>query len=152
MYTEPSTKILVKYNYVNCKQDKRKESILSKVCNSARLQVELPNIIYIEHKFLDHAVLGETVIDLRSNRKISLNSRLTIKESILVLTHELVHLNQIHTNKLLLHKNGNYIWEGKQYGNIASLKTLSYYDYLQLPWEQDVAKIQQKLLENLLKN
>ena len=152
MYTEHTTKILVKYNYINCKQDKGKESILSKVCNSAGLLIELPNIIYIEHKSLNHAVLGETVIDLHSNKKISLNNSLTIKESILVLTHELVHLCQIHTNKLSLHKNGNYIWEGKQYGNIASLRALSYYDYLQLPWEQDVAKIQQKLLENLLKN
>ena len=151
MFTELSTNIKVKYNYIACKQDTGKEAVCNKVCYKAGNLIELPDTIYIEIKLIDKQILGETILDLRSYNKITLNSLLTIKECVLVLTHELIHLSQIHKKQLTLHKNGNYVWEGKEYINLAKLKTLAYYDYLQLPWEQDVVEKQQNLLENLLK-
>ena len=144
--------MLVKFIYSKTKENKPKESVLSKVCQVASQFVDLPTIIYIQFATLDIKILGETVIDIRNNNKILLNSVLTIKESVLVLSHELIHLSQIHTGKLSLHKNGNYIWEGKQYFNLAKLRELTYQEYQELPWELDVVKKQQNLLINLLKN
>lgn len=152
MSTEHFTKINVRYNYLNSKQDLSKESVLNKVCQKVSKFLDLPSTIFIEIKLIDNQILGETILDLRSYNKITLNSLLTIKECVLVLTHELIHLSQIHKKQLTLHKNGNYVWEGKEYINLAKLKTLAYYDYLQLPWEQDVVRKQRFLLENLLKN
>ena len=100
---------------------------------------------------MEQNVLGDTVLDLRLQNKIRLNSKLSVKEAVYVLSHELIHLAQIHTGQLKFNKNGNYVWNNRQYMNLAKLKTLSYSEYQQLPWEQDVVEKQQNLLENLLK-
>jgi hypothetical protein len=143
--------MVVNYNYVNTAYDTNKEKVLSVLCNNAKEHIELPNKVYIQISKLEPNVLGDTVLDFRLQNKIRLNSILNIKESVYVLSHELIHLSQIHIGQLKIHKNGNYIWENRQYMNLSKLKQLSFLEYQQLPWELDVAKKQQKLLENLLK-
>lgn len=143
--------LVVHFNYVNSYIDTNKEKILTVVCQKAKDLLQLPDKIYIQITKLEQNVLGDTVLDLRLQNKIRLNSTLSVKESVYVLSHELIHLAQIHTGQLKFNKNGNYVWNNRQYMNLAKLKTLSYPEYQQLPWEQDVVEKQQNLLENLLK-
>lgn len=143
--------LVVHFNYVNSYIDTNKEKILTVVCQKAKDLLQLPDKIYIQITKMEQNVLGDTVLDLRLQNKIRLNSTLSVKESVYVLSHELIHLAQIHTGQLKFNKNGNYVWNNRQYMNLAKLKTLSYSEYQQLPWEQDVVEKQQNLLENLLK-
>lgn len=124
--------------------------VVNKVCNTSKDFIELPDRLDIIVTDLDDSTHGETIVNLVHKNKIKLNHKLSLKESVFVLAHELLHISQIHRGILGIHKNGNYIWEGKQYMNLARLKQLSYNEYLQLPWEQDVVLKQQKLLKNLL--
>lgn len=124
--------------------------VVNKVCNTSKDFIELPDRLDIIVTDLDDSTHGETIVNLVHKNKIKLNHKLSLKESVFVLAHELLHISQIHRGILGIHKNGNYIWEGKQYMNLAKLKQLSYNEYLQLPWEQDVVLKQQKLLKNLL--
>lgn len=143
--------LVVHFNYVNSYIDTNKEKILTVVCKKAKNLLQLPDKIYIQITKMEQNVLGDTVLDLRLQNKIRLNSTLSVKEAVYVLSHELIHLAQIHTGQLKFNKNGNYVWNNRQYMNLAKLKTLSYSEYQQLPWEQDVVEKQQNLLENLLK-
>jgi hypothetical protein len=60
-------------------------------------------------------------------------------------------LNQIHTKRLGVRRDGKYLWDGQVYA-VESPDKMLYKNYKNLPWEQDVAKKQQKLLENLFIN
>jgi hypothetical protein len=67
-------------------------------------------------------------------------------ESIKVLSHELIHLRQYVTQKLILHKN-EVIWDGK----VISGYEVSESKYNDRPWEIE-AFAEQRQLENKIRN
>ena len=75
--------------------------------------------------------------------RVSISISLTLREIPQVFVHELLHVEQIFTQRLSMTSNGRYLWGGNQY--------LTNTPYERQPWEQDVAQKQQKTLEKILK-
>ena len=136
----------------NTKQDKQKEILIQQICLLASHKLVLPDKIIIINQNLGHHVLGETLLDGVNSNKIKLNTTLGLKETIVVLSHELIHLAQIAEKRLTFNKKGDFLWDKRVCCNYATIKSLDYNTYLQLPWELDVVKKQQNLLDYLLKN
>jgi hypothetical protein len=110
----------------------------------------LPNEIEIVFESLGKNVHGMTMLDTRYNNRIRLNIDLSIEEYIIPLTHELLHLHQLFTNRLQPKLRGKILFDNMLY-KVDSLN-MSYEDYMNLPWEQDVAEKQRKLLIFLQEN
>jgi len=132
--------------------DVNKQNLLTNVCKSVSTLLDLPNFLILEFNNLPENNYGETILDSRIKNRVRLNSNLNYKETIFVLSHELIHLSQIHTGLLSYNQKGEYVWEGKVYCNYVQLRQMPYNDYQNLPWELDVVKKQQKILDHLLKN
>lgn len=139
---------MVRFIYTTGKYDKNKEAIVSNLYNKAKTFIQLPKTLEVEFKDLNDSVYAETVLDHRFKNRIYLNANIHYKEIIKPCLHELLHLNQIHTGRLSSQKNGMILWENKLY-RIDSYN-LSYKDYLNLPWELDVAEKEKILLQNIL--
>lgn len=105
----------------------------------------LPDNIEIQFENMGDSVYGMTMLDPRFPNRIRLNQDLSLEEIILPLTHELLHLHQIFTNKLQSRSGGRILYEGQIY-KVDTMK-MSYQDYQNLPWESDVIIKQKKLLE-----
>lgn len=144
--------VTTNFIYVDGHPDKSKETVINKTINIASKLYTLPTIVIFEMRKLGHSVFGETIVDPRQKNRIKLNVELGISETVYVLTHELIHLHQITTGQLQIGKNGSLIWDHGYKVEKNRLENLSYSEYMQLPWEADVVKKQQVLLENLLKN
>ena len=110
----------------------------------------LPNEIEIVFESLGKNVHGMTVLDTRHSSRIRLNIDLSLEEYIIPLTHELIHLHQIFTTRLQPRTGGKILFDNVLY-KVDSLK-MSYEDYMNLPWEQDVMEKQRKLLIFLQEN
>lgn len=142
----------VKYVYnKGIQHDYKKEQLLTKICHKIKTELSLPDQIVIEFSNLAHNNYGETILDSRTKNRIRLNSNLSYQECIYVLSHELIHLSQIHIGQLTYSRNAEYVWENKVYCSFTELHNMCYNQYKMLPWELDVAKKQQKILEFLLK-
>lgn len=139
----------IKCVFPDTSHDINKEKLCNIVVSKCASLIKLPNKIVLEFRKLHDSVYGEAI--LNSKDRIRLNVGLSLQETVLVLVHELIHISQIHVGQLTFSKKGDYIWENKVYCNVASIKTMAYKTYTQLPWELDVAKKQQNLLKLLLK-
>lgn len=95
-------------------------------------------------------VRGETVLTFRPQSTIILNSDLTAAELFYPTIHELVHIHQIHTRQLSVSRTGVYVWEGSTY--IVDPQTISYSEYMKLPWEVDAFHQQEIIGKKLLDN
>jgi len=137
------------YYYKGVSPDVQKEKVATYVCNRLREHLDLPDIIEVEFIQLGPSTYGETVIDFRYPGRIRVNLDLSLTDIVIPIVHELLHLEQIKQNRLTNNRFGDILWENTVY---KVKKNLSYRDYLALPWEEDVAKKQQKVLKNLLKN
>jgi hypothetical protein len=140
---------MIKFIYQNCQHKPYNEKISINLINKLRLLLPLPENIIIEFVNLDPSIYAETIVDRKTKNTIRLNNILEKKELIQPLLHELIHLNQIYTGRLSVYRNGSYCWEGKMF--TVDTKKLSYNDYNNLPWEQDVIEREQKLLQQILK-
>lgn len=141
----------IKFVYVDGSGDHKKELLLTKVCELAKRYYALPKIIIIEMRKLGKSMFGETVVDPLHKNVIKLNVDLNIRESIYVLTHELIHLSQITCGQLSVSRKSELVWNHSYKISKDKLSKLSYDEYQQLPWEVDVVKKQQVLLDILLK-
>lgn len=141
----------IKFVYVDGCGDTKKELLLSKVFEFAKRYYPLPQTIIIEMRKLGKSTFGETLVDPSRKNIIKLNVDLGIKESIYVLTHELIHLSQITSGQLTVSRKSELVWDHSYKISKEKLEKLSFDEYQQLPWELDVAKKQQILLEILLK-
>jgi len=133
--------------FISEKQINNKTKIVVKrVCELLRENLELPKEIQIEFKELGDNVYAETSLNPRYNNRITLNSNLAVSEVIKPLVHELIHLEQINKGKLSKRRDGTYLFEGKLY---SPKKTMSYKEYLELPWEYDVL-VKEKILYKII--
>lgn len=126
------------------------EKFTEKVIKLMKTIYVLPDRIEIQFENMDPNIYGMTMLDPRFPNRIRLNQDLTLDEFILPLTHELLHLHQIFTNRLQSRSGGRILWDNVLYKVKAT--ELSYEDYTQLPWESDVAQKQHKLLSFLREN
>lgn len=137
--------------YKGCKQP---TPIYEKFCNKVISLVKqlyvLPDTIEIQFENMGDSVYGMTMLDPRFPNRIRLNQDLNIEEILLPLTHELLHLHQIYTNRLQSRSGGRILWEGQIY-KVDTIK-LSYTDYQNLPWELDVSINQKRLLSFIEQN
>lgn len=132
----------------NYQPDIEKAKVATSLCQAASLYIDLPSNITVEFVDLGHTTYGESILTFNKDSKVRINLQLSCKELIYPLIHELLHLNQIHEGKLSISRFGDCIWEGKTY-KIDQAK-MSYKDYMQLPWELDVAYREKELLANIL--
>jgi len=121
------------------------ETLIKKVIMLVKQIHVLPNTIEIQFEDMGPNIYGMTMLDPRFPNRIRLNQHLNFEEIIIPLTHELIHLHQIYTNKLQTRSGGKIIWEIQIY-KVDSLK-MSHEEYLNLPWELDATAKQNKLLE-----
>ena len=126
------------------------ESLIKKVIELVTQLYVLPNQIEIQFENMGPSVYGMTMLDPRFPNRIRLNEDLKEQEVIIPLAHELVHLNQIYTNRLQVRSGGRILWDNQMY-KVDSLK-LNYDEYCSLPWEEDAIQKQNKLLEFLTRN
>jgi|LauGreDrversion4_2_1035121.scaffolds.fasta_scaffold01547_20 hypothetical protein len=141
----------VKFIYKVPFKDESKEKVIYRVCDIISKHISLPEQIEIMFMTLGPSCYGQTVLDPRYKNRVVLNIDLEHRDLIVPTVHELIHLNQIHTKRLGVRRDGKYLWDGQVYA-VESPDKMLYKNYKNLPWEQDVAKKQQKLLENLFIN
>lgn len=126
--------VQVNFQYQVPGRNLQKESIIRSVTQRVAGVISLPQFIEVYIYNLGVAVQGG--IDNSMNRVI-LNSTLTIPEIPKILIHELIHVNQKYTGKLVVSGDGMYLWEGRVY-NAKHPEKLTRAEYLALPWEADV--------------
>jgi len=126
------------------------EKFITKLVNLVKQFHILPDDIEIQFQNMNNNVYGMTMVDVRFPNRICLNHTLSLEELILPLTHELLHLHQVFTKKLQCRSGGRIFYNGKLYK--VDDATLSYEDYQNLPWEQDVNIKQKTLLEFITEN
>lgn len=128
--------------------DSNKEKIIRKVCSIVIKKLTLPKTITIILKKLEPAVYAETNLQNMNQYRIVINSDLPLSNIIEPLIHELIHLNQIYTGRLV-GKRDRYIWNGIEY-KVKNGLSQTYDDYQSMPWELDVNQKLPKLLEFVL--
>jgi hypothetical protein len=128
--------------------DIEKAKVATSLCQAAFLYIPLPDNIIVEFVDLGHNAYGESTLTFNKESKVRINLQLSTKELIYPLVHELLHLNQIHEGKLSVTRFGDCVWEGKTYK--LNQSKMSYKEYTQLPWEQDVTSREKQLLANIL--
>jgi|688.fasta_scaffold203218_2 hypothetical protein len=127
--------------------DRPREVVAENIVRIMSELIQLPKGIEIEFRTLAESIYGETLLDSRFKKRIRLHDRLTAREIIVPLIHELLHLNQVHTGKLLGRRDGSFIWNGKVY---HASKTITVKEWSQLPWEIDVAEKEKHYLTEVL--
>lgn len=132
----------------NVQPDIAKATVAERICQAASLRIKLPDFIEVYFANLGHGTYGEAILKPGINRKITVNLSLSVKEIIYPITHELLHLNQMHEGKLAVSRTGLYVWEGKTYK--VDPHKISHKEYMQLPWEYDVTQRQRKLIEQII--
>ena len=128
--------------------DIAKATIAERLCQAASLCINLPDYIEVHFASLGPNTYGEAVLRPGINRVITVNLDLTINEIIYPITHELIHLSQMYEGKLAVSRTGLYVWEGKTYK--VDPHKISYKEYMQLPWEEDVTLRQKTLIEQII--
>ena len=126
------------------------EKLSEKVINLVHTIYVLPAKVEIQFENMGPNVYGMTMLDPRFPNRIRLNQSLSLEEIVIPLTHELIHLHQMYTNRLRYSTGGRIFWDKTVY-KVDMLK-MSYDEYQQLPWERDVIEKQEKLLKFLQQN
>lgn len=128
----------VKFFYSNnATRDVDRDKVLINLIKKCNSLIKLPDYILVEYKPLAQHVYAETLFNRQMMNRITLNEVLNCKEVIKPAIHELLHLEQIHTGRLAVYRSGDIFWENKPYF-VKDQLTMSYQDYHNLPWEEDV--------------
>lgn len=135
--------------YKNTGPDKDKEKVVRDVINILRNYLELPDIIKVEFVSMGPAQYGEAIVDANNPNIVRINLDLSTTDVVIPLVHELIHLEQMHTGRLMNTRFGDIVWEGTKY-KVKS--NMPYQEYINLPWEIEVKTRQKSLLEKLFKN
>lgn len=123
------------------------ENIARRIIILVKKLYVLPDTIEIQFESMGPNIYGMTMLDPRFPNRVRINQDLSLQEFILPLVHELLHLHQIFTNKLQTRSGGRILWENNLY-KVDTLK-LSYEEYVNLPWEVDVAIKQKGILDTI---
>lgn len=123
-------KIAIKFIYETPRQaDQWYERVCSNICSVATKYLQLPDNIEIAWSKTNNAH-GKLGLDSRFRGRIWLSDLLDLNGLIIVLIHELIHLDQITTKKLSCVSPGVIRWCGEDFRDFV--------EYDNLPWEIDV--------------
>jgi hypothetical protein len=139
---------VIQFIYSGESYNREREQVIENLTNIVASLVALPEQIEIEFKKLNGSIYGETILDPRFPNRIRLSDSLSTKTVIRPLVHELLHLNQTHTGKLSIRRDGTYVWEGRFFRVDTSKVTVE--EWAKLPWEQDVANSENYVLQKAL--
>jgi hypothetical protein len=142
-------KFIYPKDHVTLDTDANREALCEAICNRLSTVLTLPDEIMIEIVKMSPSAYAETYLHYKNNHRIRLNNSLQINDILIPLVHELIHLEQLTTGKLMINHEGLYIWDKIPYN--VNMNNLHYGDYLQLPWELDVHNRLPRLLETFLK-
>jgi len=137
----------VRFIYESDDYNPARELICTHVCEYVSRLLTLPVDIQIVFAIMDNNVYGHTFLSNRFKNRISINNIISPEEIPNVLVHELIHLSQIETGILAISNNRKYSWRGKV---VNITESDNYNNYVQLPWEKDVAKKQQTILPQVI--
>ena len=140
---------MIRFIYKNCTYSKERENVITNIFVLAKQILNLPDQIEVQIEQLDDSIYAESITNTRFKNRIKLNDKLSLTELIKPIVHELIHLEQIHTGKLYADRYGNFVYHNKTYKNISPDK-LSYEDYQNLPWENDVKSKEKHVLNHIL--
>jgi hypothetical protein len=126
------------------------EKFTEKVIKLVKTLYVLPDNIEIQFENMGDSVYGMTMLDPRFPNRIRLNQDLSLEEYLLPLTHELIHLHQMFTNRLQSRQGGRIMWDKTLFK--VNMLEMSYDEYQELPWELDVIEKQEVLLKLLNEN
>jgi hypothetical protein len=126
------------------------EKFTEKVIKLVKTLYVLPDNIEIQFENMGDSVYGMTMLDPRFPNRIRLNQDLSLEEYLLPLTHELIHLHQMFTNRLQSRQGGRIMWDKTLFK--VNMLEMSYDEYQELPWELDVIEKQGVLLKLLNEN
>lgn len=138
----------IQYFYENNQHSYKHEIIITSLVNLLEKVIELPKTLEVCLYQLDKNVYGG--IDRYVLNRIGINYDVPFDMLPVILTHELIHVHQKHTGILRITQNGTCYWHGIPYAN-KPLETLSFDEYLKLPWEIDAISKQEKVLITALK-
>lgn len=136
----------IRFMYDGSIHDPKREKIIHLICDYLSTQLKLPNELQIKFSKLNESMYGAISLDYRFKNRITINGQLKYNEVPEVIIHELLHVDQVETGLLSVDRLGNYIWK-KRIFSVTNMQHLTQEQYLQLPWEQDVANKQQKMLQ-----
>lgn len=143
-------KFIYPKDHISLETDTNREALCEIVCDRLSSELTLPEEIIIEIIKMSPSAYAETYLHYKNAHRIRLNNSLAINDIVIPLVHELIHLEQLTTGRLMINHEGLYIWEKIPYN--VNMNDLHYGDYLQLPWELDVHNRLPKLLETFLKS
>lgn len=126
------------------------EKFTDKVIKIVKTLYVLPDHIEIQFENMGDSVYGMTILDPRFPNRIRLNQDLSLEEYLLPLTHELIHLHQMYTNRLQSRQGGRIMWDKTLFK--VNMMEMPYSEYQQLPWELDVIEKQTLLIKLLNEN
>ena len=129
----------VNFYYKNTALSDKRERIITQFANAVSQVIELPNSIDVCLYMFDKNVYGG--IDKNHINRIGINYNLPYDSIPMILTHELIHVNQKYTGLLRIAINGTCYWREIPYSNTLP-QDISYTDYQNLPWEKDVEQRQ----------
>lgn len=137
----------ISFIYNNDRHLPQHESVIYNLCKCVSKVINLPDKIEVVFEDLGHSIHGDTKLDYRFLNRITINSNLFVKDIPVVLVHELIHVHQSHIGILKTDSHGTIYWNNHPYKYINEL---SYEEYMKLPWEVDVVKKHQFVLDTAL--
>ena len=126
---------------------KEYEVVITSFSNAISTIINLPETIEVCLYSLPPNVNGG--IDRTRTNRIGLNYNLLIQDIPLILTHELLHVEQKHSGILKFDNKNNSYWHGIIRTNKLP-EQMTYEEYENLPWEVDVRNKQTEVFKKAL--
>lgn len=136
----------LRFIYEHGLYDLEREQVIAAICYFLSTQIQLPKELQIKFSNLGKKAYGSISLDYRFKNRISIHSDLKANEVPQVIVHELLHVQQVELGLLSVNRLGDYLWKNQIF-SVKNMENLTNEQYLQLPWELDVANKQQKMLE-----
>lgn len=136
----------IKYTGKQIDLPDNKKQLIQAVCDSVSEIISLPNAVEIIVRTVDKSIHG--FLDVNAINKIHISNELLLQDIPIVLVHELIHLHQKHVGDLQGAGHHAIFWKNKAYTK-PNYKNMSLREYNSYPWEADVAKKQQEILDQI---
>jgi len=137
----------INYFYQGKNQSIEFEAIINNLVPAIAKIIDLPSIIDVCIYDLGKSVYGG--IDLIYPNRLGINYNLPYDTVPIILTHELIHVHQKYTKQLKITRKKEFYWHGVLITN-KDIESISYEEYINLPWELDAYNKQQKILSQAL--
>lgn len=137
----------INYFYQGKNQNVEFETIINSLVPAIAKIIELPSIIDVCIYDLGKSVYGG--IDLIYPNRLGINYNLPYDALPIIITHELIHVHQKYTKQLKITRKKEFYWHGV-FITSKDVESISYEEYINLPWELDANNKQQKILSQAL--